>query len=663
MCDRAWRASFVRGVLGEFGRFGSASAAGDHDRMACDAAHGWISVRVVVGIRRWSWASLDAVRVSRAHDLGKRVVSRSMNRNRNETVGPLVLIEEAVHVMRTAPITVLSLYYAGTLPLVLAVLFFWTDMSHGAFAESRLIPGSLLVAVAFIWMKAWHAMFARGVHDFVTGAPASEVSIQRFMRQVAIQGYHHALGIIALPLSFIAVLPFPWVFAYYQNLTVLGDLDAVEPGDLTSESRHQASAWPLQNVAIMWLLSPFLLMVGLILYSAIMPIVNSAGGDLAQVMVYLYTAIFALAVLPLSPLGAVIAINLNIAVSAVPTLANMWFGIETPFTQAVVQNNTTTWAIVCGLAYLVMDPTMKTAYTLRCFYSQSRKSGVDLEVGLRRVRNRTGTGVVLIVMAASAVFGGVAVAQEPTLEGVNTIQLDSAIQETLQQREYSWRMPRDYDFDNPVGGFIGDMLREVVSRIVNAIRAVLDWLRPLWEAIRGLFNGRGDGNRIAGGITAAGLRTFLLGAAGLFAIALAAYLLRRWYTGREVIAEAEAVAVAPPPDLEDENITADALPEDQWMAMAEDLLAKGERRLAIRALFLASLARLGEHGLINLARYKSNYDYASELRRRAHAAPDHVSSFDTMVSAFERVWYGAHAITDELITSFRKLKETVGTRV
>lgn len=585
-----------------------------------------------------------------------------MKPNRNEMVGPLVLIEEAVHVMRSAPVGVLAPYYVGSLPLVLAVLFFWTDMSHGAFAESRLLPGSLAIALAFIWMKAWHAMFARAVHDFITGAPASDWSMRRIARLAAIQGFHHALGIVALPLSFFAILPFPWVFAYYQNLTVLGDLGTVEPGALTAEARRQASAWPLQNMTIMWLLSPFLLMIGLILYSVVLPIVSSTGTDLAQAMVYLYTIIFFLVVLPLSPLGAVIAVNLNIAVSALPVLANMWFGIETPFTQAIMRNNTTTWAIVCGLAFLVMDPTMKAAYTLRCFYSRSRRTGVDLEVGLRRIRNRTGTGVVLLMAAAYLAFGHAASAQESQFDGVSVTQLDSAIQETLQKREYAWRLPREYDFENPVVGFLGGIMREVVSKIINAIRAVVEWLRPLWEAFRDLFRGRAGGDRIASGLTAAGLRAFLLGAAALFTIALAAYLLRRWYTGRVRNAEADSIAIAPAPDLEDENVTADALPEDQWMALAEELLAKGERRLAIRALFLAALARLGEHGLINLARYKSNHDYVRELARRAHAAPDHVTSFNAMVLAFERVWYGAHAITDDLIALFQRDEERAGTR-
>jgi len=586
-----------------------------------------------------------------------------MKRNRDEILGPLVLIEEAVHVMRTAPLSVIGTYYIGALPLVLAVLFFWTDMSHGAYAESRLVPGALAIAVAFLWMKAWQSMFARAVHDFVTGAPSREWSFKRFARVAAIQSYHHALGIIAVPLSFFVILPFPWVFAYYQNLSVLGDLDEVDPGDLTAEARRQATAWPLQNIVIMWLLSPFLLMAGLVLYSAVMPIVVSAGSDWAQVLVYFYTSIFFLAVLALSPLGAVIAVNLNIAVSVVPMLANMWFGVETPFTQAIMRNNTTTWAIVCGLAFLIMDPTMKTAYTLRCFYSTSRRTGVDLEVGLRRIRNTARLGAILLVSAACLAFSGAAWAQDVGADGVATLQLDQAIQETLQQREYAWRLPRECELDNPVGGFLAGVLKEVVTRIFDAMRAVVDWMRPLFEAIRNLFGTRGDGSWISGGITAVGMRNVLLGASALFALALAAYLFRRWYSGRIREVDAEPVAVVAPPNLEDEDVTADALPEDQWMALADELLAKGEKRLAIRALFLAGLARLADHGLVNLARYKSNHDYVRELQRRAHAAPEHVASFDTMVSSFERVWYGAHAITDGLIASFREHQKTVGRHV
>ena len=204
---------------------------------------------------------------------------------------------------------------------------------------------------------------------------------------------------------------------------------------------------------------------------------------------------------------------------------------------------------------------------------------------------------------------------------------------------------------------------------MNAIRSVWDWTEPLRDWFRGLFRGGRDADWVGSGITRDGLRVVLLGAAAVFAIALAAYLLRRWYTGRTADAEVEAVEAEAPPDLEDENVTADALPGDEWLVLADDLLAKGDRRLAVRALFLAGLARLGENGLINLARYKSNLDRRrrglrhEHRRRRAHAAPEHAASFKEMVAAFERVWYGAHAAADDLIEAFRKHLTKVGTRV
>jgi len=51
-------------------------------------------------------------------------------------------------------------------------------------------------------------------------------------------------------------------------------------------------------------------------------------------------------------------------------------------------------------------------------------------------------------------------------------------------------------------------------------------------------------------------------------------------------------AIFPVPDLADENIRADQLPEDGWTKLARELLERGEFRLAMRAFYLASLAHL-----------------------------------------------------------------------
>ena len=55
----------------------------------------------------------------------------------------LDLIEEAVHLLRTAPAGALAAYYLGALPFVLGLLFFWADMSTSAFARRHVAEAAL----------------------------------------------------------------------------------------------------------------------------------------------------------------------------------------------------------------------------------------------------------------------------------------------------------------------------------------------------------------------------------------------------------------------------------------------------------------------------------------------------------------------------------------
>jgi hypothetical protein len=123
--------------------------------------------------------------------------------------------------------------------------------------------------------------------------------------------------------------------------------------------------------------------------------------------------------------------------------------------------------------------------------------------------------------------------------------------------------------------------------------------------------------------------------------------LRRAY-GEKIV---EAVPAAIVPDLRDENVGAEQLPEDDWLRLARDLASKGEFRLALRALYLASLAHLARRELIVLARFKSNREYERELARRARAVPQLKTLFAENVSAFDRVWYGRHQATAELLAA------------
>ena len=106
---------------------------------------------------------------------------------------------------------------------------------------------------------------------------------------------------------------------------------------------------------------------------------------------------------------------------------------------------------------------------------------------------------------------------------------------------------------------------------------------------------------------------------------------------------------APRPDLRDERVTADQLPEDGWLQLARELMESGELRLALRAFYLAGLAHLGHRELIQLARHKSNRDYDRELRRRARGKTGTAHRLRRQSASFERVWYGEHTVTPDTL--------------
>jgi hypothetical protein len=161
----------------------------------------------------------------------------------------------------------------------------------------------------------------------------------------------------------------------------------------------------------------------------------------------------------------------------------------------------------------------------------------------------------------------------------------------------------------------------------------------------------------------AGIKLLLL----LCCIALAAALLVLVYrflrdTRNRQVPVADTTSFAAP-DLAAEETTADALPEEGWLQLAQELLARGERRLAQRALFLALLATLARRELIKIGRAKTNHEYMSELRRRAHVEPGALAGFQESAGVYEASWYGDHPVTDQGIQRLHQLREALSNHV
>ena len=196
---------------------------------------------------------------------------------------------------------------------------------------------------------------------------------------------------------------------------------------------------------------------------------------------------------------------------------------------------------------------------------------------------------------------------------------------------------------------------------------VMGWLRSLRDVLRNVVEWLGkyflrknsaptSSSNSEAWMTSLRFLVFILIA--LIASALAILFMRMWkrrHRDEGVVAQ----AIAAPPDLADENLSANELPEDGWLKLARELMDKGDLRLALRALYLASLAHLAERQFVSIARFKSNREYEQELRRRTRALPELQNAFGQNVTAFDRAWYGMHEVNREILQGFESNLERI----
>jgi hypothetical protein len=148
----------------------------------------------------------------------------------------------------------------------------------------------------------------------------------------------------------------------------------------------------------------------------------------------------------------------------------------------------------------------------------------------------------------------------------------------------------------------------------------------------------------------------LLTLAGAALVMLGVRLWRQGGKRRELVV---AEVVSARPDLNDENVTAAQLPEDEWLKLARELLDQGDLRLALRALYLATLAHLASREIVSIARFKSNHDYENEVNRRARGLPELREAFAANVHSFDRTWYGLYEVTSDALAQFQSNFERI----
>jgi hypothetical protein len=337
-----------------------------------------------------------------------------------------------------------------------------------------------------------------------------------------------------------------------------------------------------------------------------------------------------------------------------PYVIKSLFGIETAFSRnPLAMLNTTFFGGVLGLTYLCCDPIMKAVYVLRCFYGESLHSGEDLKADLKHFQMAKPyvalVPLLFVLFVTNTAYARQQATTAPvTVSELSAEQLDSEIDEVIHQRKYSWRVPKGTIVEEETQqGILSRFLARVADMARSAINTVARWVRQI---LRSVFDEEAStGRGLFGPVKPSALLYLLLAA---IAIALAVYLFRLRRASSSAAPPVMATPVERVPDITDESVSADQLPEDRWVALARTLMEQGEFRLAMRAFYLGTLAHLAHRGLVQIARFKSNHDYQRELQRRSHAVPALLALFGENLATFERIWYGTHAVDRDLALQF-----------
>ena len=517
------------------------------------------------------------------------------------------MVEEATALLRECTGGTWLWYFIGTCPFICAVLHFWNDMTRSGDAHKQLPRAALVVALTYIGMKTAHAIFADRLMQQLRGdSRTAPLPFRGKLRLVSSQALIHATMPVVLPLAGMALVPTAWVYAFYHSATTLA----------AGHFRNGGNTRGLLKVAIA--------------QSHFRPGPNHA--------VMLIILVF----------GMLMWMNLFGGILITSQLLKSFTGTENEFTRnPMMAFDTGFIATTILLAYLLTAPLVRALYALRCFQGLSRKNGEDLLAQIRALGTPIKTAIVMAVMFFSSLGAN---AQPSANQAMRPDQIEQKIQDVLKEDMFRWRMPKE-DLASAEMGPISSFVRDLFNSIRDGAKSISKSIQDLW---RRLFPDReadvkesvGEASTWANSVE---MIVYVLVAA--LAVMLIIIAWKQWRAAR--LRPVVAKSSPPPIDLQDEQVVASQLPENEWLKLAEEKIEAGELRLALRALFLASLAFLGERRLIAISRSKSNGDYVRELGFRARERSEMRACFGDNVRSFDRAWYGWHEVTLEALDHFR----------
>jgi len=200
------------------------------------------------------------------------------------------------------------------------------------------------------------------------------------------------------------------------------------------------------------------------------------------------------------------------------------------------------------------------------------------------------------------------------------------------------------------------MTNSFLDQALLVVRDVIEWIydgiNSIWKWFRDLFTtNESDNVSHEPAKNKFSLRQFLYGLLIVLGICLLGFLFRV-LKRRKAAEETNVLAMCSRPDLTDDAVKADELPTDEWLLLAEEWVRKGDSRLALRAVYFATLSCLADNRMVRIARHKSNRDYALEFIRRGREIGPLPDTFQAQTRQMDRAWYGGYMVDQKDVENF-----------
>ncbi|MBV8895325.1 MAG: DUF4129 domain-containing protein [Acidobacteriaceae bacterium] len=518
------------------------------------------------------------------------------------------LMEDALALAKRMDAGAWAIYLCGIVPFFSLLLFALTDVVQNPFAFDHLVTFGFVLAVLFYWMHICQSVFCALLYAVLTESSLDIRNswIAAFRSQTPVAG----AKLFAWPAALVLLVPFSFVTSFFQHSLLAPDAGRSGQWRKTLMTAR-ADAYYRPMVALWFVAIVFLL-------------------------------------------RTILWVNLLTLLFVLPQLWKVFTGLEGNITRAPqVLFNPTSIAALSILAYIGLDPIVKAAFVLRRFARVSEKSGDDLRLRLAWVRKNMAAAILLALVFIAP---DRAKAQQPPAQPrqatVTPDQMQHAIHSVFRDPANVWNLPAVQHKNQKKDAFTAfmDSVANTIDRIWDAI---LTSISNAMEWLRHVFSNADQSAKEKSKPVSTRDATVVLAcfAALLLGGMVFAALQRRRQPKIQLTAAVNTIANK----IDLSNDDADPLdqPVKEWRSLAQQYRASGEFRLALRALYLETLATLAEHKLVSPARGKTNADYARELQRRGKRfGAEFVSVFLANTEIFERSWYGDHPANDQLVDTF-----------